>query len=207
MIDRQVLDRLWPHASSDLKAAICSDETDHILKENGIDTPIKLAHFMAQISHECGAGTVMEENLNYRAEALRSQWPSHFTSAQAEAMAHHPQLIANQAYNGRMGNRPGTNDGWNYRGRGGTQTTGREAYDRLGKATGLDLLEHPELVVDPQHFIQVSAADFRLCGCLPYASSKSPDAVRRVTIRLNGGTIGLDSRASWFQKWCSELGA
>lgn len=204
-IPLEVLNKFWPHATAALKDAMCSDDADHWLSENGIDTDVKLVHFLAQVSHECGAGTVMEENLNYRAPALRAQWPSHFSEAQAEAMAHHPQLIANQAYNGRMGNRPGTDDGWNYRGRGGCQTTGREEYEKLGKATGLDLIDHPELVIDPAHFVRVCAANFRLCGCLPYASEQSDQAVLRVTKRLNGGTIGLDSRRAWFLKWSSAL--
>lgn len=205
-IPKQALDNLWHDAPVALRDAMCSEASSAALVKHGIDTPIKLAHFLAQVSHECGAGTVMVENLNYREEALLSQWPTHFTPAQARAMAHKPQLIANQAYNGRMGNRVGSDDGWNYRGRGGSQTTGREEYEKLGKLTGLDLINHPELVISVEHFLEVAAANFKLCGCLPYATSTSRDAVVAVTKRLNGGTIGFSSRFAWFQKWCSALG-
>jgi putative chitinase len=199
---KETIDALWPHAPEALRQSVVDGL--HWLGTEMISAPVEVAHFMAQVSHETAGGTVMEENLNYRADALVAQWPSHFTRVEAAVMAHKPQLIANQAYNGRMGNRLGSDDGWTYRGRGGTQTTGREAYGKLGQETGLDLLGHPELVIS--NFMQVSAKDFVLCDCLPFANEKSSEAVSRVTRKLNGGEIGLASREAWFSKWCEVLG-
>lgn len=169
-----------------------------------MDSPLVVAHFMAQCSVETGCGVQMVENLNYREEALTRQWPSHFTPAQAHVMAHNPHLIANQAYNGRMGNRIGTDDGWNYRGRGFCQTTGRDAYSKLAALTGVDLVNHPELINDPQYVMEIATKDFVHCGCLPYALKDDAGMVSR---RLNGGTIGLAQREQWTAKWKSALGA
>jgi putative chitinase len=102
-----------------------------------------------------------------------------------------------------MGNALGSDDGWNFRGRGASQTTGREGYARLAKATGLDLLNHPDLVNDPQRFLECGVADFILCGCLPFAKS---DDILNVTRRLNGGTVGLAQRLAWLAKWKAALG-
>jgi putative chitinase len=201
MIPQSTIDALWPHADVKLRTAIAN--SDQWLKAAGIVTPLVIAHFMAQVSLECGAGTQLVENLNYREDALLSQWPSHFTPEQAREMAHQPALIANQAYNGRMGNRPGSNDGWTYRGRGGTQTTGRDSYTKLAQQTGIDLVNHPELINDPLYFMEVCTKDFVMCGCLPFAER---DEVVEVTKHLNGGTIGLAQREQWLVKWKRVLG-
>lgn len=204
LVPIETIKHLWPRDDSHVPGLVeAIAGGDEWFQKFGIDTPLVVAHFMAQISHECGAGETMVENLNYRAEALRAQWPSHFTEAQAEAMAHDQKAIANQAYNGRMGNRPGTNDGWDYRGRGGSQLTGRESYEKLGTHLGLDLLNHPELVIDPMYFMQVSCGDFDMCGCLPWAKK---DDVVAVTKKLNGGTIGLSHREAWLVTWKRALG-
>ena len=148
-----------------------------------------IANFMGEATEECGGGLEVEENLNYRAPVLHSQWPSHFTMDQALAMQHQPALIANQAYNGRMGNRIGTNDGWNYRGRGPAQSTGAEAYALLTKLLGVDFVNHPELINTTERFFEVGLVDFtKICGCLPYA--ERDDEINE-TRHLNGGLFGL----------------
>src|SRR5207253_666608 len=79
-----------------------------------------------------------------------------------------------------------------------------EGYARLAKATGLDLVRFPDLVNDPQHFLECGVADFVLCGCLPFAKA---DDVLGVTRRLNGGTVGLAQRQAWLAKWKAALGS
>lgn len=160
---------------------------------------------MAQGSHECGAGHEVIENLSYSAARMTQVWPSRFpTIASAQPFAHDPKALGNKVYNGRMGNRPGTNDGSDFLGRGFAQTTGREEYGNLAKLTGLDLLNHPELLIDPAHFLECGIANFVLCGCLPFARA---DDVLNVTRRLNGGIVGLSERRQWLVKWKAELGA
>jgi putative chitinase len=130
-------------------------------------------------------------------------WPARFPTIGAAApYAHDPRALADKVYNGRMGNRPGTDDGFNFRGQGFSQTTGRDEYERLGKLTGLDLLNHPELLIDPAHFLECGVANFVLCGCLPFARV---DDLVNVTKRLNGGTVGLDQRRQWLSRWKAEL--
>src|ERR1700761_264706 len=96
--------QLWPHGDSKipgLRAAMIA-QAPVLFPKYGLVTPMVIANFMGEITEECGGGTEVEENLNYRAPVLHSQWPTHFTVEQAMAMQHQPRLIANQAYNGRM---------------------------------------------------------------------------------------------------------
>jgi putative chitinase len=174
-----------------------------VFAKYGINSSLLIAHVMAQISHECGAGHDVVENLNYTAGRMMQVWPSRFpTVASAQPYAGNPRALANKVYNGRMGNLAGSDDGWNFRGRGASQTTGREGYQRLAKATGLDVVTHPDRVNDPGHFMECGVADFINCGCLPYAKA---DDVLGVTRRLNGGTVGLNERRAWLAKWKAAI--
>jgi putative chitinase len=130
-------------------------------------------------------------------------WPSRFpTMASAQPYAGNPRALANKVYNGRMGNAVGSDDGWNFRGRGGSQTTGREGYERVRKATGIDVVRHPDYLIDPRYFLICAVSDFINCGCLPFARA---DDVVGVTRRLNGGTVGLAERKAWLAKWKAAL--
>src|SRR3954453_1312593 len=197
---------LWPNGDEKipgLRDGIAAS-APAVFAKYGIDSPKLVAHVMAQISHECGAGHEVVENLNYTAGRMMQVWPQRFpTMAAAAPYAGNPRALANKVYNGRMGNASGSDDGWNFRGRGAAQTTGREGYARLAKATGLDLLEFPDLVNDPQRFLECGVADFVLCGCLPFAKA---DDILNVTRRLNGGTVGLAQREAWLAKWKTALG-
>lgn len=201
-----VLMKLWPHGDGKilgLRAAMIA-QAPALFAKYGLLTQMAIANFMGEITEECGAGTEVEENLNYRAPVLHSQWPTHFTMALALQLQHQPRLIANQAYNGRMGNRLGTDDGWNYRGRAGAQTTGRNAYDQLGKLMGLDLLTHPELINSPEHFLEAALIDFvTICNCLPFADR---DDEMNETRHLNGGLIGFAQRQASIKLWKNALG-
>lgn len=199
------LTRLWPHGDSripGLRAAMVEQAPALFTKYDF--TALAWADMMGEFTEESGGGLEVEENLNYRASVLHSQWPLHFTAEQAMQMQHQPRLIANQAYNGRMGNRWGTDDGWNYRGRGPAQTTGRSAYALLGSKIGIDLVTHPEWINDPRYFLECGVVDFVvICGCLPYA--KRDDEINE-TRHLNGGLIGLAQRKAAIRMWKREMG-
>jgi putative chitinase len=201
------LTRLWPQGDQKipgLRAGMIAT-APAVFAKYGIDSPLLVAHVMAQISHECGAGHDVVENLSYTAGRMMQVWPSRFPDmASAEPFAGNPKALANHVYNGRMGNAAGSDDGWNFRGRGASQTTGREGYARLAKATGLDVLNNPDLVNDPKLFMECGVADFINCGCLPYAKT---DDVVNVTKRLNGGVIGLSERRVWLSKWRAAISA
>lgn len=203
-----MLYNLWLHGDEKvpgLRDGIARSAVAVFDKYGLIGSPLLIAHVMAQISHECGAGHDVIENMNYSAERMMQVWPTRFHSIQ-EAMpfTHNPRALANRVYNGRMGNQQGTDDGYNFRGRGGSQTTGREGYERVKKQTGLDVVDHPEILIDPKHFLECSVSDFINCGCLPFAKA---DDILNVTKHLNGGTVGLSSRIEWLGRWKKALGS
>jgi putative chitinase len=214
MIPIPILRQLWPHGDSKIPGLIegISDASVTVFAKYGLTNDLLVAHAMAQFSHECGAGTEMVENIRYSAERAVAVWPRRFTSAQdcyqkVGSYAGDPQFptkLMDNVYGSRMGNRPGTHDGSIFIGRGLSQCTGRENYDKLGKKTGLDLLSHPEFLSDPFHALECGVADFIMCGCLTPATL---DDVRGVTLRLNGGYIGLEERTQWLSKWKAALGA
>lgn len=199
------LARLWPHGDQKvpgLRAGIIA-AAPQVFARYGIATPLLAAHVMAQISHECGAGHDVVENMNYTAGRMMQVWPSRFpTMTSAQAYAGNPRALANKVYNGRMGNAAGSDDGWNFRGRGASQTTGRDGYERVKRATGIDVVGHPEYLIDPKYFLLCGVSDFVNCGCLPFAKA---DDMLGVTRKLNGGTVGLAERRIWLAKWKAAL--
>jgi putative chitinase len=204
MLTGDIMGQMWPHGDVKIPGLIdaIAAAASTVFAKYGLTSDLAVAHAMAQFSHECGAGNEVFENLNYSAQGLMKTWPGRFNAAKAADFAHNPQRIANEVYNGRMGNRIGTDDGWNFRGRGGSQVTGREGYDKLGQKIGLNLIDQPDLVNDPQHFIECAVADFVICGCLPFAVQ---DDVSGVTYHLNGGYIGLPARTEWLARWKAAL--
>ncbi len=197
-LDLATLKKLWPGASPALLADIAG-QSGAVFTRFNINTPPRVAHFMAQISHESNGGTITEESLNYTTPAhIAAVWPSRFTTETAQAFIRKPRELANKVYNGRMGNRPGTDDGWNFRGRGLLQITGRESYQRVGGLVGLDLENSPSLVNAPDKALLIAASEFVSLKCLPACDI---DDIRTVTKLVNGGYIGIDSRRAWLAKW------
>lgn len=112
----------------------------------------QLAYCLATAFHETGARmTPIEENLVYTSAAsIRRVWPSRFaTDESAAPFVRQPQALANEVYNGRMGNREGSDDGWTYRGRGYVQITGRDNYRRAGTSLAVDLEGAPDRALEP----------------------------------------------------------
>jgi putative chitinase len=198
MLTPQLLAKLWPHAPEDLRAAVVA-QSRQVFARYKINTPLRVAHFMAQISHESDGGVITQENLSYRtAQRIAEVWPKRFTVETAAEYTNNARKLASKVYNGRMGNRAGTDDGFTYRGRGLLQITGRDSYRDIGAATGLDLEDDPDKAFQPQYALEVAAAEFAKLGCLSYCDK---DDLRGVTLRVNGGYIGLDSRRVWLARW------
>jgi putative chitinase len=155
-----------------------------------IDTPLRLAHFLAQTSHESADYTAFEERLNYSADGLLKTWPRHFTPELAAACAHQPERIANVAYADRMGNGDvASGDGWKYRGRGAIQITGFDNYHRLSIETGTDFLGQPDLAAQPEHAFLAAARFWTWHGVNVFADRSDLVGVRKA---VNGGIIGLE---------------
>lgn len=202
MITEKMLDARWPRAPHSLVDGIIAANGE-ALAHGEINTPLREAHFWAQVSEECTAGTTMEENLHYSAPRLCEVWPNRFhTIGQASPFAHNPRLLADKVYNGRMGNRLGSDDGWKFRGRGLLQITGRDNYTRIGKLVGLDLATNPDLVNDPEHALVIASMIWKISGANAWADK---DNVHMVTKCINGGTEGLQQREEWLRVWKKEL--
>jgi putative chitinase len=206
LLPLSVLRALWPHGDQHVPELIegIAASAPSVFASNGITSTLEVAHTMAQFSEECGAGLEMVENLNYSASGLTRTFPTHFTGTMADHYQHNPRMIADVAYGGRMGNaRPPSDDGWNYRGKGLSQLTGKDNYRRLATITGLDVVSNPDLLIQPATALECAVADFvRLCGCLPYARR---DDVHGVTLHLNGGFNGLAEREQWLARWKAAL--
>jgi putative chitinase len=204
MLTIDIMREMWPHGDTKIPGLVdgIAAAAPSVFPKYGLTSDLLIAHAMAQFSHECGAGDEVVERLNYSAAGLMKQWPRRFDAAKAAQFAGDQERIANEVYNGRMGNRPGSEDGWNYRGRGGSQVTGREGYAKLGEKVGLPLIDKPDLVNDPQNFLECAVADFIICGCLSFAED---DDVSGVTFHLNGGLTGLQERTEWLARWKAAL--
>ena len=175
-----------------------------------IDTPQRIAAFLAQTSHESGGYTMLSENLNYRAATLAACWPNRFAvlgpdkkpvkdekgkltpTAVANAIAGKPELIANMVYSSRMGNGPAeSGEGWKYRGRGLKQLTGKDNYARCGNALGLDLVGNPDLLLEPMAAARSAGWFWKANGLSTFADQGD---IKGMTKKINGGTIGLKDR-------------
>ena len=196
----QVL-HLAPNARSSYRDAFQNGQA--VFDRHGISqTPLRVAHFMAQILHESGGLAIQFENLNYSAGRLPKVWPSRFKPSGAldpSAYANNPQKLANEVYGGRMGN-SGPNDGYTYRGRGLLQLTGKASYQeatailRRDNPAAPDLVAAPDEVIGAEWCLAVAAAEWAAKGCNVLADQ---DDIRRITRAINGGLIGLAERMEW----------
>lgn len=183
-------------------------------KEFEIDTQQRIAAFLAQTSHESAGYTMLEENLNYSDVTMAAVWPARFAvkgpdgkykldekgkkipNAFAKALHRKPESIANAVYSNRMGN--GTiesGDGWKHRGMGLKQLTGKDNHKRCGEYLGVDLVAHPELLLEPI-FAARSAGWFWHTNKLSKFADKGD--IKGMTQVINGGLIGYDQRQALY---------
>jgi putative chitinase len=172
-----------------------------------INTPLRLAHFLAQCGHESGGFKLVNENLNYSADGLKKIFPKYFTQAGlAEQYARQPEKIASRVYGSRMGNGDeASKEGFKFRGRGYIQLTGKSNYTEFDKFVDENIIENPDLVATKYPLL--SAAWFFHKNGLNTIADKGADdaAVTSVTKRVNGGTIGLADRIKHFKEYYSLL--
>lgn len=169
-----------------------------------IDTPIKLAHFLAQCAHESANFKIVRENLNYSKNGLLRVFPRYFPGNLAESYERQPEKIASRVYGGRMGNGPeNTREGFKFLGRGYIQLTGKNNYIAFGNAIGVNLVNNPDLVATKYPLL--SAAWFFSKNCLSRCVDATEQTVRAVTRCVNGGQIGIDDRIKHFKEYYSLL--
>jgi putative chitinase len=192
------LDKLKGHVPQ-----VVIDSIPEVASKFGINTPLRVAHFLAQCGHESGGFRLTQENLNYSAKGLNGIFRKYFpTEASAAPYARNPQKIANKVYGNRMGNGPeSSGEGFKFRGRGYIQLTGKENYTAFGKSIGVDIPSNPDSVAS-KYALASAAWFFSKNGLHRIADEGASDAVvTKITKRVNGGTIGLADRIKHFKEY------
>jgi putative chitinase len=178
-----------------------------VMEKFQINTPLRLAHFLAQCGHESGGFRLTKENLNYSAKGLMGIFKKYFpTEALAKAYERKPEKIANKVYSSRMGNGDeASGDGAKFCGRGYIQLTGKDNYTAFGKSINEDIATNPTWVAEK--YALLSAAWFFNKNKLHVmADGGATDAVvTSITKRVNGGTIGLPDRIKHFKEYYTLL--
>ena len=184
-----------------------ADQIPLVIEKFSINTPLRLAHFLAQCAHESGSFLFVKENLNYSAERLLKVFPKYFKDIEtANKYARKQDAIANRVYASRMGNGDeASGDGSKFKGRGYIQLTGRQNYTAFDKFVDENIIDNPELVATK--YPMLSAAWFwnsRNLNALADKGGTDAD-VTAITKKVNGGTHGLADRISKFKMFNAAL--
>ena len=180
-----------------------------LLPDYEINTPQRIAAFIAQCSHESGGFMILKENLNYRAVTLRKVFPKYFpTDAIAQTYANKPnkqEAIANKVYANRMGNgSEESGDGFRYCGRGLIQLTGKQNYSWFAASLGIDVEEASEYLQTFEGAAQSACWFWETNNLNAFADAGD---IVGMTKRINGGIIGLEDRKKHYQHALHVLGA
>ncbi|MDB5678985.1 caspase family protein [Sphingomonas bacterium] len=134
-----------------------------LLEKYQINTPKRLAYFLASVGYESAGFQQQTEKFGYSAAMLRRIFSSRITSlAMAEGLVGKPEAVANVVYANRFANGPpASGDGWRYRGRGLFFITGRYNYARYGREVGVDLIASPDLANDLEIGLAIAGAVWR----------------------------------------------
>ena len=200
MLTAEQFNQLFPRAQ-DPQGWV--DSMNNVFPNYELDSPKRIAAFLAQCGHESGGWTVFEENLNYSAKGLMGIFKKYFPDeATATAYQRQPEKIANKVYANRMGNGPeSSGDGWKYRGRGPIQLTGKDNYRAFAKEMFDDwenLFNNPDWVNADRDFALMSAIWFWNKNKL----NREADAgdIKTMTRKINGGYIGLEDRIKHYEE-------
>lgn len=203
-------------------------EVRQLILQHGIDTPVKQAHFLAQVHHESNGLKSLAENLNYTPEALISTFGiKRISVAQAKNVGRlrnrpaNQEAIANIVYGGEFGRinlgNTQVGDGWRYRGRGPIQCTGRRNYAAFASVCRQDLINNPDLMMQDIFIGFWFAADYwvRKIGRLadnPWSvvtrhkvNNRTLNTGELITRRVNGGAIGLQERKNLYDRYIKVL--
>lgn len=183
-------------------------ELQSVIDTFGINSPIRMSHFLGQCAHESGNFKFTSENLNYSTKGLLATFPKYFKQpGLAEAYAKNPERIASRVYADRIGNGvEGSGDGWKFRGRGYIQLTGKSNYSAFDGFVNEDIISNPDLVA--KKYPLLSAAWFFHRNKLNTISDKglTETVILQLTKKINGGTNGLQDRIKYTIKFGKILG-
>ena len=203
MLTQAILKKVFPKAKTPKKLF---DAMDELFPKYSVDTPERIAGFLAQCGHESGGFRFVEENLNYSAKALDSVFGKYFKNGgrDAKEYARKPEKIANVVYGNRMGNGDeDSGDGWQFKGRGYIQLTGRNNYTSFAESVDMDLDECIDYLKTPKGALE-SALWFWDTNKLNKYCDKHD--VKGMTKRVNGGYNGLEDREEKWEKVLELLG-
>jgi putative chitinase len=188
-----------PHVESWHKAL------EQSLPNYDINTPQRIAAFIAQCSHESAQFTRLEENLNYSAEALIQHWPKRFPNINvANQYARNPQKIANKTYANRMGNgNELSGDGWNYRGRGLIQLTGKNNYQAFADSIQTPIEQMSKYLTTFEGAVQSSCWFWKTNNLNKWVDV---DNIKELTRQINGGYNGLEDRIKHYEHALRVMG-
>ena len=181
------------------------DDLNHALEQYSINTPQRVAAFMAQIDVESGGLKAREENLNYSAKRLTEVFPRHFKDVDPNAYDRLPEKIANRVYRDRMGNgSESSGDGWRYRGRGFIQLTGKNNYTAFGKSMGMTAEEASEYMSTAEGAFMSAGWFWETNKLNAVADKGNIDEVSRIINAGPGGSLssvhGLDKRRDAYKR-------
>jgi len=179
---------------------------EQLLDDYDINTPLRVAHFVAQCAHESGNFVFIKENLNYKAASLMTVFKKYFPTPELAAQyANRPERIANRVYANRMGNSDETSgDGYRYCGRGLIQLTGRDNYTFFAGSLGISVEEASEYLATFEGAAQSACWFWEQNNLNRFADAND---VKGLTRAINGGYIGLEDRQSHTEHALHILGA
>lgn len=169
------------------------DPLNEVFARYDMATPARMASFIGQCQHESSNFKTLKENLNYSAKGLCATWPKRFPTEESATPYHrNPEKIANKVYADRMGNGDeASGDGWKYSGRGLIQLTGKSNYTLAGDSLVADLLNTPDMVLQPKYAALTAGWFWDKNRLNAFADAND---IEGMTKKINGGTIGLDDR-------------
>jgi putative chitinase len=186
-----------------------SDLVYNTLVKYHITNPLRIAHFLAQIHHETGGFKHFAENLNYTPAGLLKTFAGRITPAQAQLYGRiatqkaNTKAIANLVYGGAWGKinlgNTKTGDGYNYRGRGLLQLTGKANYEAYKKASSWDVVAYPEWVSNLAIGLDVAGWFWSKSNLNRLADA---DDILGITKKVNGGQKGIKERKqllAWYK--------
>jgi putative chitinase len=178
---------------------------EQLLPDYDINTPQRVAAFIAQCAHESGNFVFIKENLNYKAASLRKVFPKYFPSdALAAQYANRPEMIANRVYANRMGNGPEeSGDGYRYCGRGLIQLTGKQNYTNFADSIECSVEEAAEYLATFEGAAQSACWFWETSNLNRWADHGD---IKQMTKIINGGYIGLEDRIRHYEHALHVMG-
>lgn len=200
------LQKWSPKAHPDYIKAFINGET-HLREAGILDSQLDLCHFLGQTGAETNGWTLVRENMNFTSVAsIRRTWPArakkHTDAWISMNLVRKPVAISDWAYGGRMGNKKGTEDGFNFRGGGFLQTTGRYPVEAYSKKLGLPM--NDLMLDDAPTTLRFACFEWKNANCGYYAKKNDLLSVSKIinTGGAHNGVMpnGMEHRKHWFAK-------